>query len=180
MLAGLIDIANGELLRRNHHQTTINNLAECKTHLWKILWTLNSLQPIQQFLTATCFTTALTGLVTSNELFRMGNMRLLSLIFALAAFHALLAQMQIFCIVTRVFFNTPKSHFNGTRHDLIKEVAVVSNHHHGSLPVSKIGLQPLQCHQVQVVRWLIQQQEIRLLQEQLAQSSAGLLTATQL
>src|SRR5438105_12259021 len=126
-------------------------------HSWKILRTLNAFKSIQQLLTTPRLATTLPGFVTANKFFSMRNMCLLCLVFAQTTFHSLLAQVQIFCIVARIFLDATKSQLDGTRHDLIEEVAVMRDNDPSTFPVRKVGFQPLKRSQVEVIRRLIQQ-----------------------
>ena len=53
------------------------------------------------------------------------------------------------------------------------------HHHHRALPARQVPLQPLQRGQVKVVGRLVQQQQVRFLQQQLAQRGARLLPPAQ-
>ncbi len=93
----------------------------------------------------------------------MGNVRLLRLVFARAALHAFFAQTEIFGVIARIFLDPAKGHFDGTCRNLVKKVTVMRNYHHRALPARQVGLQPLERRQVEVVRRLIQEQQVRLL-----------------
>src|SRR6266852_1079358 len=166
-------------MRREDDLTTVNDRIEFETHLWEILRTLNTLQSIQQLLATSCLTTALTCFVTANKLFGAGDVYLLRLILTQAAFHTLLAQVDVFGVVARVFLNVTKGHLNGARDDFIQEVTVVSNNDHCILPARQIGLQPFQGCEVKMVGGFIQQQEVWFLQKQFAQGSSCLLSTTE-
>ena len=64
-------------------------------HRLELLRALDSFQAIQQLLPAARLPAALPRLVAPDELLRMGDMRLLRLVFAQAPLHALLAQLQV-------------------------------------------------------------------------------------
>src|SRR6266516_3240292 len=144
-------------------------------HLWKILWTLDSLQTVKQFLAASCLAAALTCLVTTDEFFCMCNVCLLRLVLAHTTIHTFFTQTEVFCIVSWIFLNAAKGQFNHTGDNLIEEVTVMGNHNHSTPPARKVRFQPLKGCQVEVIGRLIQEQEIRFLQQQFRQCSAGLL-----
>src|SRR6266699_5221888 len=103
-------------------------------HLWKILWALDTLQAVKQFLTTSCLAAALTRLVTANELFSVGNVRLLRFVLAHSTIHAIFTQTEVFGVVAWIFLDTAKGQFNCAGHDLIEKVAVMSNYNHCAFP----------------------------------------------
>src|SRR5579875_499902 len=84
-------VSHHEFLSRKHHLTAIHNGAELEMHLWKILGSLDTVKAVKQFLAPARFTTALACLVTTNKLLCVSDMRLLRLVFAHPALHALLS-----------------------------------------------------------------------------------------
>ena len=114
--------------------TTLDNSIEFKMQFRKIQWAFNALQSIKQLLTTPCLAAALACLVTTNELLGMGNMSLLRLVLARTTLHALLSQMKVFCVVSRIFLDAPKGQFNDTCCYFIQEVTVMGNDNHSAIP----------------------------------------------
>src|SRR5205814_6120129 len=114
--------------------TTLDSSIEFKMHFRKIQGAFNALQSIKQLLTTPCLTAALACLVTTNELLGMGNMSLLRLVLARATLLTLLSQMEIFCVVSWIFLDAPKSQFNDACCHFVQEVTVMGNYNHSAIP----------------------------------------------
>ena len=69
---------------------------------------------------------------------------------------------------------------NDPVHGAVQKVAVMGDGHHGAPEFLDIGLQPLRSVKVQMVGRLIQQQNVRILQNQAAQVHPGLFSAGKL
>ena len=68
---------------------------------------------------------------------------------------------------------------NDAVHAAVKEIAVMGDGKHRALEAGHIVLQPLHRVQIQVVRRLVQQEDVRILQDQAAQIDPGLFAAGQ-
>ena len=60
---------------------------------------------------------------------------------------------------------------------MVQEIAVVGDNDHGAAEVHEPGLQPLDAAEVQVVRGLVQEDDVGLLQKKLTEEDTGLLAA---
>ncbi len=148
-------------------------------HLLKVLGTFHPIQAIQQLLPSTSFTATLTCFIATDKLLGMGNMSLLRFILSCALLHTLLAQAQIFGVVPWIRLYAPKGQLNSARDDSIQEVAIMCHDDQRALPRREIGFQPFQSRQVEMIGWLVEEQEIRFLQEQFSQSRPRLLPTAQ-
>src|SRR2546421_9946357 len=103
-----MNIPGRKLLRRNYYKAAIDDRAKLEMHLREILGTLDTFQAIKEFLSTARLTAALASLVAADKFFRMSDMYLLRLIFALAAVHTFLAQVKILGIGAGILFNMTK------------------------------------------------------------------------
>ena len=113
-------------------------------------------------------------------LLQLLDLGLLLLILALALFKAALLLHGVKAVVSGVKFRLAPLDLNDPVHHLVQEVAVVGHGEHGAFELLQILLQPLGGPQVQVVGGLVQQQDVRVLQNQAAQVHPGLLSAGEL
>src|SRR5437879_2385214 len=88
--------------------------------------------------------------------------------------------MEISSIIARIFLDAAKGHFYDARDNLVQKVAIMGNDDYGTFPTVQVGFQPLKGRKVKVVCWLIQQQQVWLLQEQFAQGCSRLLSTAEL
>ena len=115
-----------------------------------------------------------------------GDDRLLALDFLLldfigahAGFKALLTLRDIPGVVSVILFGRPHQDFHNARADVIQKIAVMGNHQHAALVNGQIVFKPLQGLHVEVVGRFIQQEQIRLLQQQARQTKARLFAAAE-
>ena len=90
---------------------------------------------------------------------------------------AALPLCDIEAVVAAVELRLPVGDLNAALHHTIQEPAVVADGQHRALVVQIVILQPLRGPQIQVVGRLVQQQDIRVLQDEAPQVYPGLLPA---
>ena len=119
---------------------------------------------------------ALHALDGEAELLELG---LLLLILPELMVEALLLFLEVEAVVAAVELGLACGYFNDALHDLIEEIAVMRDRQDRSLEVTDVVLQPLHAAQVQMVRRLVEQQDVRLLEQQARQVHARLFAAGQ-
>ena len=77
-------------------------------------------------------------------------------------------------VIAQVAAGDPALGFNDLVANAIEEGAVVADHHQRHIDLSEVALQPLNRGHVEVVGGLIEQQQIGLLQQDLAQGDPHL------
>ena len=92
---------------------------------------------------------------------------------------ALLALLNVSAVIAPVRFDATSAHLPDGIDDLVQEIAVVADDQHGPVPVTQPIFQPLNRFHVQVVRGLVQDQQVRLFQQQARQQDARFLPAAQ-
>ena len=92
---------------------------------------------------------------------------------------ALLLFLEVEAVVAAVELGLARGYFNDALHDLIEEITVVRDRQDRALEVPDVVLQPLHAAQVQMVRRLVEQQDVRLLEQQARQVHARLFAAGQ-
>jgi len=80
-------------------------------------------------------------------------------------------------VISAVELRPAVGNLDDPAHDAVQKIPVMGNHHHGAPEGVDIVLQPLGGVEIQMVRRLVQQQDIRVLQNQAAQIHPGLLAA---
>ena len=103
-----------------------------------------------------------------RRLFQLLNLSLLLLVLLHALLKAALLFHGVKTIVAAVKFRLAVQHLNDACHCAVQKVAVVGNCHHRAPEGADIVLQPLGGMEVQVVGRLVQQQDVRVLQDQAA------------
>ena len=109
-----------------------------------------------------------------GQLFDLGLVLLVLLELLLEAPPALL---HIEAVVAAVEFRLAVGDLHAALHHLVQKIAVVTDGEDGALEVEDIVLQPFRGPQIQVVGGLVQQQDVRVLQDQAGQVYPGLLPA---
>ena len=98
--------------------------------------------------------------------------------------HALLIAALLFhgvkAVVSAVKLRLAVLDLNDPGDDAVQEIAVMGNGHHSAPETADVLLQPLRGVEVQMVGRLVQQQDVRILQDEAAQVHPGLLTAREL
>ena len=73
--------------------------------------------------------------------------------------------MQVLAIVYLIIINPAHRHLDRTSRDMIHERTVMADHHYGLTVIDQEILQPLDRLDIQVIRRLVQQKDIRFLQQ---------------
>ena len=111
-------------------------------------------------------------LETLDELAGLGDHLLLVVVGRLLLLAPFAPQAEVARVVDFVVVDTPAGDLDGARGDMVYEGLVVGNDHHGLGVVHQKILQPLDRLDVEVVRRLVQQQQVGFLQQQLGQLDA--------
>ena len=82
--------------------------------------------------------------------------------------------LQVLAVIAQVAAGDPALGFNDLVANAIEKSAVVADHHQGHIDLGEVALQPLNRGHVEVVGGLIEQQQIGLLQQDLAQGNPHL------
>ena len=125
-------------------------------------------QALQTFAPSLCLPGILTGNVAPDIFFFLFDELVLRLEFQQIALIALFALVQVSAVVAAVFFQIG-GHLKDGVHHLIEKIAVMRNNEDRAGPGFEIIFQPLYCGDVQMVGGFIQQQQIRLRQQQARQ-----------
>ena len=104
------------------------------------------------------------GQVLGNEIVQISDLFLLGFVFFLPASHQLRLQRFIFGVVPREDPKLMELHFPDLLDGFIQKIPVVGNHHNGALISRQMILQPEQSLEIQMVRGLVQDQQLRLAQ----------------
>ena len=102
-----------------------------------------------------------------DEVFRLGDVLLLRFPLLVLALYALRPLQGVVAVVAPIRFQPAKGHVPDAGGDLVQEVAVVGHHHQAAGPLQQRPLQPFQGLQIEVVGGFVQQQQVRLLQQEL-------------
>ncbi len=112
----------------------------------------------------------------AGELLYLG---LISLVFFQLLLEAALPLLHIEAVVAAVKLCAPLVYFYRALHDLVQKPPVVAYHQHRALEVQQVILKPFGRVQVKVVRRLVQQEYVRVLQYQPREVHARFLAAGQ-
>ena len=115
-----------------------------------------------------------------RRLFQLGDLGLLLFVLLHPLLIAAFFFHRVEAIVTGVELRLAVFNLDHSGHGAIQKIAVMGNGHHGAPEFLDIGLQPLRSVKVQMVGRLIQQQNVRILQNQAAQVHPGLFSAGEL
>ena len=107
-----------------------------------------------------------------DEILRVLNLFLLVLVGAELLFPAFLAEFHIFGVGYLVVVNLAQGDFDGSVGDSVDEGAVVGDQDDGATAVGEEILQPLDGFDVEVVGRLVEQQHVRVLQQDFCQFDA--------
>ncbi len=108
---------------------------------------------------------ALPSLVAPNEFLGAHNMLLLRGVVLRPALQALGAQGDILRVVAGIDLHPRIGDLDGARRDAVEKEAVVRHDHHRAAPRRQVRLQPFERVEVKMVRGLIEQHQIGLLQQ---------------
>ena len=104
-----------------------------------------------------------------NELTHLLNLLLLILVGAQLLFTTLLAQHDILVVLHLVVHNLPTGNLQRAIGDIVDEGAIVTDQHHSLCRLCQPLLQPLYRLNIQMVGGLVEQQDVRFLQQDLGQ-----------
>ena len=90
---------------------------------------------------------------------------------------AFLTFLQVVGVVAAIGIDGLVVQFEDDAADAVEEVAVVGHHQQRPVATLQVALQPFYHLQVQVVRWLVEYQQVRLCQQHIGQCHALLLSA---
>ena len=135
-----------------------------------------------EFLDPALHLLGLGGLVAeaADERLELPDAVLLVLVGRLELAAPLLPLREVPLIVARVEVQLPVPQFRDLAHGNVQEEAVVGNHHDRVGVTAQVALQPVARLQVEVVGGLVQQQQVRLFEQQLGEGDAHLPTARKL
>ena len=119
-------------------------------------------------------------LETFDIVFGFLNHLLLLLVLFHLLFAPFLTEFQILAVIDFVIVDTPHRDFYRTRRDIVHKLAVVADDHHGTGTLRQKMFQPLYALDVQMVGRLVQQQHVRILQQQFGQLDAHTPTSAEI
>ncbi len=173
-------VPHDHVLEAEYQVPAASRLPQGELHRAVLLGLPNPLQSLQPLPAALRLPAPLTGDVATDERLGARDELLLLLIEKPLAGDPLGLLFQVVGVVAPVLLQFPPVQLPHLRGKRVEESAIVRHHHHRALPVREIALQPLHPGQVEVVRRLVQQEQVWLLQQESRQQGARLLTAAQL
>ena len=173
-------VAHGEIVEAQYQVAAAGHVAQVEAQRAVLLCSLYPLQPRQPLLPPLCLTAALAGDVAADEIFSAGNGLLLPLVLCLLEGYTLGLLDDVGAIVAAIPLQPAPFHFPHPLDDAVEEGAVVGYDEHCALPRLEIVLQPLDARQVEVVSWLVHQQQVGLFQQEAGQQGARFLSSAEL
>ena len=174
--------AHAQLFGFKHHLVALGLGAEVQLHHVQLGGRLDqvvALVAVQQFLAALGLLGPLSGAELVDEALLALDLGLLLGKGPPLVFEAQLAQLAELLVVARVLDHLAVFELVDLAHHAVQQPAVVADEHHGALVVGQELFEPNAAGDVQVVGGLVQQQDVRLGQQQLAQGQAAALAAGQ-
>ncbi len=139
---------------------------------------LVALEPLEPRLAAAGLLGALAGLVAGDELLLAADPVELLLVVAALRQHPLGAERDEVLVVARILAQPSLIDLDDPRHHAVEQPAVMAHDDHGAGELlGEEGLEPLPSLDVEVVRRLVEQQQIRLLEQQPREAEPRLLPA---
>jgi len=141
---------------------------------------LDALDPLQLLAAVLGLGVFLPVMVPPHEILHLGDFRLLFLVGPPLDFQPLRLLPLVGCVVARVGVHGAAEQLQRPVRDLVQEIAVVADQDQRLAEINQVALQPFRRFDVQVVRRLVQQQQVRFLEQQLGQQQPVLLAAAEL
>src|SRR5207302_7812393 len=153
-----------------------------ETESWTAVprWRRHSLQAIKPGLAAARLASSLTCAVPADELLLMRDVQLLRFVFAPAPRAPLVAKPQIRGVRAWVLLSGATSELEDTRAHIVEKAPVVRHKHEGCGHAAHEALEPLDRPEVEVIRGLIDEQDIRILHQQLGELEPALLAPAEI
>ena len=137
----------------------------------------DALEPVELALAAACLLALDARLVAADILLRLLDMRLLLLIGGRERRATVILHALEVCIVPLVVRDRLVVELEDARRDAVEEIAVMADEQHAAPVLAQERLKPLRHADVEMVRRLVEKEEIRLAHERLRETDARLLSA---
>ena len=136
-------------------------------------------ETVELGLPAACLAGALPGFIATDELLGPGDVVLLGVVLLLTQGPPLAAQAQVLAVIAGIPLARSGLQLENVVGRAFEKAAVVRDDQHAGAGEPKEFLQPFDGLQVEVVGWLVQQQQVRLLQEKACERQAAPLPAAE-
>src|SRR2546425_3121274 len=173
----LVSVPNPGFIHGQHMRASPLNFLQTKIS-GRLFGTnrFDAVQTLQHRASGLCLFRFLAGEIAPDELFGLGDHPLLIVISALLNLAPLFAFGEIIRVVSLVTRRAPEFHLDDSHTGPIQEITIVADNDKSR----RIGLQkffqPFDSAHVEMIRWLVQQEHVRLRKQQLRESQTILLT----